>query len=64
MGVDAEGFLEDKHTGERAFFFRARHECLHRAAVGYRQRMFVSRYIRHLFPFEGCRWSFISQTIV
>jgi hypothetical protein len=63
VGVDAEGFLENEHSGERSLFFWTGDECLHRTAAGNCQRMFLCSYIRHAFPFKR-RWSFISQTIV
>jgi hypothetical protein len=63
VGVDAEGFLENEHSGERSLFFGAGDECLHRTAAGNRQRMFLCSYIWHAFPLKR-RWSFISQTIV
>ena len=63
VGIDAEGFLENQHSGKRSLFFGTGDECLHRTAVNNRQRMFFGRYIRHAFPFKR-RWSLISQTIV
>lgn len=40
VGVDAEGFLEDEHSGKRTFSFGTSDECLHRTAVGNCHRVF------------------------